>query len=271
MNYYERHLGDYARDTAHLSLLEHGVYTLLLDRYYATESGIPADQAHRLARARSRDERAAVDAVLEEFFALVDGVWTNRRVEEEIAKAATRIEAARSNGRRGGRPRKNPVGYEEKPNGFSLGSKSETQQKAHQTPDTRHQKDQKQERGSPAGSRLPADWSLPPEWREWAEAERPEVDPGHEAAKFADHWHAAAGAKGRKADWKATWRNWIRRADAPRGNARAGPNGQRPMGKQEQGLRALEAMKSGNRVAAGRTGDGIPEALLLGSGAYAGR
>ena len=36
MNYYERHLGDYARDTGHLSMLEHGAYSLLLDRYYAT-------------------------------------------------------------------------------------------------------------------------------------------------------------------------------------------------------------------------------------------
>jgi uncharacterized protein YdaU (DUF1376 family) len=70
MNYYERHLGDYARDTAHLSILEHGVYTLLLDRYYATEQPIPADQAHRVARARSREEKAAVDAVLSEFFVL---------------------------------------------------------------------------------------------------------------------------------------------------------------------------------------------------------
>ena len=45
VNYYERHLGDYARDTAHLTMVEHGAYTLLLDRYYATESPIPADQA----------------------------------------------------------------------------------------------------------------------------------------------------------------------------------------------------------------------------------
>ncbi len=30
MNYYERHLGDYAKDTAHLTMIEHGAYTLLL-------------------------------------------------------------------------------------------------------------------------------------------------------------------------------------------------------------------------------------------------
>jgi len=86
VNYYERHLGDYARDTAHLSLLEHGVYTLLLDRYYSTEAPIPVDQAHRVARARTREERAAVDAVLSEFFAESPEGWRNRRCDEEISR-----------------------------------------------------------------------------------------------------------------------------------------------------------------------------------------
>ncbi len=136
MNYYERHLGDYARDTGHLSMLEHGAYGLLLDRYYATEAPIPAAQVYRIARALSKLERAAVDAVLAEFFRLVDGGWTNARADAEIGKAQTRINAARENGRRGGRPRNNPNGTKQEPGGFSPGSKSETQRKAHQTPDT---------------------------------------------------------------------------------------------------------------------------------------
>lgn len=87
MNYYEHHLGDYAKDTGHLSMMEHGAYRILLDRYYSTERGIQADQAHRLARARSDEECRAVDVVLEEFFELVDGVWLHRRVEREIVAA----------------------------------------------------------------------------------------------------------------------------------------------------------------------------------------
>ena len=85
MNFYERHLGDYAKEAGHLSLLEHGVYTLLMDRYYSTEQGIPADQAHRLSRARTSDERAAVDAVLGEFFILEGGVYINLRAQAVIA------------------------------------------------------------------------------------------------------------------------------------------------------------------------------------------
>lgn len=140
MNYYEHHLGDYAKDTAHLSMLEHGAYRLLLDRYYGTEHGIPADQVHRVARARSREEKAAVDIVLEEFFTLVDGVWVNKRAEQEIVSALSRINAAKENGKKGGRPKKHKsdseIETQEKPSGLLPGSESETQEKAYQTPIT---------------------------------------------------------------------------------------------------------------------------------------
>ncbi|MFM7008720.1 MAG: YdaU family protein [Betaproteobacteria bacterium] len=143
INYYERHLGDYAKDTAHLSLLEHGVYTILLDRVYSTESGIPDGQKYRLARARTEDERQAVDVVLDEFFHLSEGVWFNQRAEDEISKASARITAAQENGKRGGRPSKKPNVSEnetqQKPSGLSPGSENETQQKAYQAPSTKHQ------------------------------------------------------------------------------------------------------------------------------------
>lgn len=85
VNYFERHLGDYARDTGHLTMLEHGAYTLLMDRYYSTEKPIPADQAHRICRAKTKKERAAVDIVLAEFFEYVDGAWLNTGVEAKMA------------------------------------------------------------------------------------------------------------------------------------------------------------------------------------------
>lgn len=59
-------------------------------------------------------------------------------------------------------------------------------------------------------SRLPADWVLPQEWEEWARAERPDLDPTTVAYGFRDHWIAKPGKDGRKLDWQATWRNWIR-------------------------------------------------------------
>jgi hypothetical protein len=65
---------------------------------------------------------------------------------------------------------------------------------------------------SPDGSRLPADWVLPQAWRAWAVVERRDLDLDREAADFADYWHAMPGAKGRKSNWQATWRRWVRNA-----------------------------------------------------------
>ena len=69
------------------------------------------------------------------------------------------------------------------------------------------------------GERLPNDWTLPGNWKAWAQGERPDLDIAAEAAKFRDHWHAKAGKDACKVDWAATWRNWVRnahRAPAPR-------------------------------------------------------
>lgn len=87
MNYYEKHLGDYLKNAAHLTLLEHGVYSRLMDVYYVHEAPIPAAKAARLIAARSKDELAALDAVLQEFFELrEDGCWYQSRCDEDIAE-----------------------------------------------------------------------------------------------------------------------------------------------------------------------------------------
>lgn len=60
------------------------------------------------------------------------------------------------------------------------------------------------------GSRLAPDWQ--PSEADKKFATELGVPWNSEAEKFRDYWSAQAGAKGRKADWTATWRNWIRRA-----------------------------------------------------------
>ena len=69
MNFYKRFIGDYQRDTRHLSMLEHGAYTLMLDALYATQKPLPFDdkRLHRLLASTSRAERSAVAKVLNEF------------------------------------------------------------------------------------------------------------------------------------------------------------------------------------------------------------
>ncbi len=128
MNYYQRHIGDYAKDTGHLSMLEHGAYTILLDRYYSTETGIPEDQAYRVCRARTLPEKQAVDVVLSEFFHLVDGKWTNRRADEEIARMREQAKKSQDNGRLGGRPKKEPIANPEVTQSEPRRNPAETQQ-----------------------------------------------------------------------------------------------------------------------------------------------
>lgn len=117
MNYYKRHLGDYARDTGHLTALEHGIYTLLLDWYYINERPIPEEKAFRIARGN----REETESVLREFFTLTSEGWTHRRADREISEYHQRAETNRVTGRLGGRPRKNQVEtemvIERKPNG----------------------------------------------------------------------------------------------------------------------------------------------------------
>lgn len=59
---------------------------------------------------------------------------------------------------------------------------------------------------------LPADFEITPEMLAWARSEAPGVLLSAETAKFRDYWVAQGGQRGRKTDWVATWRNWMRKA-----------------------------------------------------------
>lgn len=64
------------------------------------------------------------------------------------------------------------------------------------------------------GTRLPDGWfpSRTP-GNENAEAGHDQAWLQHELDRFRDYWAAQPGQRGRKADWDATWRNWVRKAD----------------------------------------------------------
>lgn len=122
MHYYQKNIGDYRAATAHLSLLEHGVYNWLLDTYYSNEQPLPLDERvlFRLTLARSEDEKQAVRDVLDEFFTKTDTGWIQTRCDEEISKYHSKGDANRINGKKGGRPPKkeptnNPTETQEEP------------------------------------------------------------------------------------------------------------------------------------------------------------
>jgi uncharacterized phage protein (TIGR02220 family) len=96
VNFYKHFLGDYARDTAHLAMLEHGAYRLMLDHYYATGKSLPAEKPllYRICKASSKVERTAVDLVADTFFPVNgDGTRHNKRADEEIGEAVAYAEA----------------------------------------------------------------------------------------------------------------------------------------------------------------------------------
>jgi uncharacterized protein YdaU (DUF1376 family) len=97
MNFYKHHIGDYAAATAHLSMLEDGAFRRLLCVYYRDEKPLPLDTkaVQRLVGARSKDERAAVETVLEEFFTRTGDGWRNKRADEEISRANAQADTNR--------------------------------------------------------------------------------------------------------------------------------------------------------------------------------
>jgi len=205
MFYYSHHIGDFIKDTSNLDDHQLATYLRLLWIYYTEEKPL-TDDVDDLAFAVRSDEKT-VRLLLRHFFQNVGNEWHHNRCDREIAEYHGKSEKARNsaNARWNNAKAKRP---------HSERSANEPKNDANQEPITNNQEPLR-ERASPNGSRLPADWSLPDDWALWAKETRPELNPNDTAQRFADYWHGVAGAKGRKADWLATWRNWVRSEKAP--------------------------------------------------------
>lgn len=87
MHYYKRHIGDYSTKAGRLSILQHGVYTLLIDSCYDRERFPTLDEAIDWVWASSKEEIEAVEFVLRKFFDKEeDGTYSQKRIKEEIDK-----------------------------------------------------------------------------------------------------------------------------------------------------------------------------------------
>jgi len=88
VHFFPLHINDYAQATSHLTMLEDAVYFRLLRKYYADEKPLTADidRIQRLIGAKSKEEKAAVKAVLEEFFSFESDCFINKRADAEIEK-----------------------------------------------------------------------------------------------------------------------------------------------------------------------------------------
>jgi hypothetical protein len=62
------------------------------------------------------------------------------------------------------------------------------------------------------GRRIPEPFLITSEMVAWAREHCPDVDGRAQTERFVDYWRGKSGRDATKADWPATWRNWMRRA-----------------------------------------------------------
>jgi uncharacterized protein YdaU (DUF1376 family) len=204
VHFYQFNIGDYRRDTSHLTLLEHGIYRQLLDTYYLSENPIKLDleEVMRTHSVRTADEERALKNVLKDFFdETSDGYFhkgCDRNIEAYRKKSKMASESAKA---RWSQPHANalPTDSERNANGMLTNNHK---------PLTNNQEPIK--KSMQRGTRLPADFELPDDWVFFCKQERPELVPREVFAGFKDYWISQAGVKANKTDWFATWRNWVR-------------------------------------------------------------
>ncbi len=228
--WYPHNIEKYRRKTGHLTIAEHGAYRLLMDAYWDRRGPLPADENRmRKLIGADKDEWESVrDAVLD-FFTLTDDGWRHEKIDENLAEAE-RLHSEKADRLAKAREAKRLKKEQETDQSIVLS----TEQSTELTPATQSHsqshthKNQEPREGAPDGaapkvsretikkpksSRLADDWRPPPEFMAFALVEGfSELEAKREADKFRDYWIAQPGAKGRKLDWIATWRNWIRRA-----------------------------------------------------------
>ena len=167
MNYYEHHLGDYLRDTAHLSVIEDGIYRRLIDQYYIREKPLPLDakECCKLARAASVAERKAVAYVLESFFTKAPDGYRQTRCDAEIARFTDKRTKAKASAsaRWNGTQSVSERNANASPNAMRTHSEGICDGNALQTPDSSHQTPEKKLRSSSVGDLSPSSSSPGPD------------------------------------------------------------------------------------------------------------
>jgi len=224
--YMQLYIADYLADTMHLTTEEHGAYLLLMFNYWQTGKPIPKARLSRIARL-SNERWTIVEVSLNEFFADNGTEWVHERIERDLAAVHASQEQRSAAGKASAAARKNRTA-----------TKAERKSSARSTPvedalsgkptnkDTDTDKSNtpltpqggnaqqpskpasKSQRSKPKRA-LPVPFVQTPEMLAWAAEKAPAVNLDRETERFIDYW---TGQGSTKADWPATWRNWIRRA-----------------------------------------------------------
>jgi len=82
MHYYSHHIGDFKKDTWHLSHEERSIYLELLWLYYDQEQ--PLENNIKGLAKKVRATAGQVDEILNDYFDLEDNAWHHKRIDAEI-------------------------------------------------------------------------------------------------------------------------------------------------------------------------------------------
>lgn len=125
--------------------------------------------------------------------------------------------------------RQQPEGDRQEPEGGALDTGASTRQEPEGIPYTEPtKKEPTSVKGRAAreqlSTRIPNDFQPTDEMRAWFVREQlgSVIDGVREHEKFTDYWRAMPGMRGRKVDWAATWRLWMRQAAERAGGRRPG-------------------------------------------------
>lgn len=106
MHYYQFNIGDYTSHTARLSLYEDLAYRRLLDLYYLNERPFNECSKSVAREIGMVDQLDSVQFVLSKYFALIDGFWTQPRVDKEISDYHNKLKSASKAGKASAKARR---------------------------------------------------------------------------------------------------------------------------------------------------------------------
>lgn len=123
MNYYPFHIGDFRSGTVNMSRHARWIYRDMLDIYYDREEplSLDLDVLCEQIGAESEDERRIVERHLRFKFTKTESGYRHAICDQVITDYHVKAETAKTNGKKGGRPKK-AVATDDKPSGFPSGS-----------------------------------------------------------------------------------------------------------------------------------------------------
>jgi uncharacterized protein YdaU (DUF1376 family) len=209
MHYYQFNIGDYAKSTKHLTLLEDLAYRRLLDIYYDTEKPLISN-IKQLSRIAGMSEYIdEINNVLSDFFTETEEGFTQKKTAFEIEAYQAKAGTARVNGKLGGRPKKTQT-EPKKTQSVNSANPDETGLKPNyklltinQEPLTNNQELSVKDTGTKAKRFVPPTLD---QIRSYCNERLNNVD----ANKFIDHYTSNGWlvGKNKMKDWKAAIRTW---------------------------------------------------------------